>query len=331
MSCCCICAATLCTAGACAISSRDGLRGKVLVGAGLVAAYLQDFAGATARLEDALAIARELNDPRGAVEALSRLAIVAWLEGRPERLSELATELATLRDAGDPWDVGVALNGLGMLAHGTGDLPAATAYLEAALALYRQAGDGHRAASVLGMLAVAVYEQGDSQRAADLVAEALRLGPALGELRAAVSCIRAAVQVSSTRAPAERLARLLGAMDVLFARLSFPLSPRQQAGHNQAVANVRAALGEEAFAASWAAGRSLTLDDAMAEALAAVQHPPAGETAMAPKPQPEGRLSAREQEVSKPPRLPVRLAQYARRDLVQCASRSGVRGRVPSE
>src|SRR5207253_6963265 len=184
-----------------------------------------------------------------------------------ERLPSLAAELAALRAEGDPWDVGVALNGLGMLAHGTGDLPGATAYLEDALALYRQAGDGHRAASVLGMLAVVVYEQGDSQRAAMIVAEALRLSPALGELRAAVSCIRAAVQVSIKRAPADTLARLLGALDVLFARLSVPLSPRQQAGHDQAVVNVRAALGEEPFAAARAAGRSLTLDDARAEAL----------------------------------------------------------------
>src|SRR5262249_6411727 len=118
---------------------RDGLRSKVLVGAGLVAAYLQDFPGASAHLEEARALGLALGDARGAVEALSRLAIAAWLEGRPERLPTLAAELAGLRDEGDPWDVGVALNGLAMLAHGIGDLPAAKADLEDALALYRQA------------------------------------------------------------------------------------------------------------------------------------------------------------------------------------------------
>src|SRR5262249_17648716 len=161
-------------------------------------------------------------------------------------------------------------------------LPAAKADLEDALALYHQAGDGHRAASVLGMLGVVLYEQGDAARAARIVAEALRLGPALGELRAAVSCIRAAVQGRSKRAPADPPARLFGALDVLFARLSFPLSPRQRAGHDQAVATVRAALGEEAFAAARAAGRSLTLDEARAEALAALQYSPGAETAPAP-------------------------------------------------
>jgi DNA-binding NarL/FixJ family response regulator len=112
-----------------------------------------------------------------------------------------------------------------------------------------------------------------------------------------VSCIRAAVQVSSKRAPADTLARLFGALDVLFARLSFPLSPRQRAGHDQAVATVRAALGEEAFAAARGAGRSLTLDDARAEALAALQSPPDREPIPAAKPHPPGLLSPREQEV----------------------------------
>jgi predicted ATPase len=73
---------------------RDPLRGKVLAGAGLAAAYLQDFAGANARLEEAQTIAREAGDPHGAIQALTHLAIAAWLEGRPERLQGLTAELA---------------------------------------------------------------------------------------------------------------------------------------------------------------------------------------------------------------------------------------------
>jgi hypothetical protein len=64
---------------------------------------------------------------------------------------------------------------------------------------------------------------------------------------------------------------LLGALDVLFARLSFPLGPRQRASHDKYVAAVRAALGEEPFAAAWAAGRALTQEEAVTEALAALQ------------------------------------------------------------
>lgn len=38
--------------------------------------------------------------------------------------------------------------------------------------------------------------------------------------------------------------------------------------HHRQVAAARAALAEEAFAAAWAAGRAMTLDEAVAEALA---------------------------------------------------------------
>jgi DNA-binding CsgD family transcriptional regulator len=143
---------------------------------------------------------------------------------------------------------------------------------------------------------LALAEQAESYlKGPEQVAWYQRLQGEQDNLRVALDW--AARQVSSTRAPAETLARLLGAIDVLAARVGLPLSPRQQAGHDQAVATVRAALGEDAFAAAWAAGRALPLDDARAEALAAVQPPPAGETASASTPHPRGILSAREGEV----------------------------------
>ncbi|HEY7063391.1 MAG TPA: tetratricopeptide repeat protein [Chloroflexota bacterium] len=183
----------------------------------------------------------------------------------------MISTLATLREGCEPWEVASALNGLGLLAHWAGDRRAARGYLTDALSLFQQCGDTHRAASAMAMLGTLLDADGEPERAAELVAEALRLGPALDELRATVSCIRAAMQISSEHAPAEMLARLLGALDVLFARLSFPLSPRQQASHAKYVAAVRAALGEEAFAAAWADGRALTLEESVTEALAALQ------------------------------------------------------------
>ena len=39
-----------------------------------------------------------------------------------------------------------------------------------------------------------------------------------------------------------------------------PLPPSERAGHDRAVAVVQEALGPEAFATAWAAGRELTLE-----------------------------------------------------------------------
>jgi hypothetical protein len=46
-----------------------------------------------------------------------------------------------------------------------------------------------------------------------------------------------------------------------------PLRPDQRAGYDQALQAMLTALGEEAFAAAWAVGRALPLEQAIALAL----------------------------------------------------------------
>ena len=47
-----------------------------------------------------------------------------------------------------------------------------------------------------------------------------------------------------------------------------PLPPVEQPSYETTVQMTKAALGEAAFAAAWAAGQALTLEQAVAEALA---------------------------------------------------------------
>ena len=58
----------------------------------------------------------------------------------------------------------------------------------------------------------------------------------------------------------ERAARLWGAAERLRAALGCRPAPAARATYERAVALARAQLGEEAFAAAWAAGQALTLD-----------------------------------------------------------------------
>jgi hypothetical protein len=64
-----------------------------------------------------------------------------------------------------------------------------------------------------------------------------------------------------------RAARLGGAAEALREALGAPLPASLCAGHDRAVQAMRTALGEEACAAAWAAGRALPLEQAIAEAL----------------------------------------------------------------
>jgi hypothetical protein len=67
---------------------------------------------------------------------------------------------------------------------------------------------------------------------------------------------------------AERAARLLGAAAAAREATGALLPPVEQPDHDATVQAARVALGEAAFATAWAAGQALTLDEAVAEALA---------------------------------------------------------------
>jgi DNA-binding NarL/FixJ family response regulator len=88
-------------------------------------------------------------------------------------------------------------------------------------------------------------------------------------------------------AGARRATRLLGAAAAARQRIGAPLPPVDRPGHEATMQAARAALGERAFAAAWAMGQALGLEEAVAEALAedwpmAAATAPSSETARPP-------------------------------------------------
>jgi hypothetical protein len=65
----------------------------------------------------------------------------------------------------------------------------------------------------------------------------------------------------------ERAVRLLGAAETGCADLGTPLPIAMPAEYWRTVSGARTALGQEAFAAAWAEGRTMSLDQAVAFAL----------------------------------------------------------------
>jgi hypothetical protein len=72
--------------------------------------------------------------------------------------------------------------------------------------------------------------------------------------------------VAGAQGQPARAARLFGATDALRAALGLPVRPADRRHYDRDVSAVRAALGAETFAAAWAAGRALSLEQAIAEA-----------------------------------------------------------------
>src|SRR5262249_52548616 len=72
-------------------------------------------------------------------------------------------------------------------------------------------------------------------------------------------------KVAAAREEPERAARLFAAADALFEGVHSRSVPAR--GERRVVAQVRSALGEEAFAAAWAEGRAMSLEQAISDAL----------------------------------------------------------------
>src|SRR5207249_10234786 len=90
----------------------------------------------------------------------------------------------------------------------------------------------------------------------------------LGHKRGIVQNLEGLAAVAVAQAQSERAARLFGTAEGLREAIGAPLPPADRAEHDRSVAAVRTALGEAAFAAAWAAGRGLSLEDALRAALA---------------------------------------------------------------
>jgi DNA-binding CsgD family transcriptional regulator len=88
-------------------------------------------------------------------------------------------------------------------------------------------------------------------------------------------------------------ARLYGAAEALTAAVGLPLVVPPPGQYRRAVEALRRELGADAFAAAWAAGRALPLEQAVAEALEAVDE---GAGAPSTPGEPHG-LSPREREI----------------------------------
>jgi predicted ATPase/DNA-binding CsgD family transcriptional regulator len=271
---------------------------RLLTGAGTMAWHQADFAGATVRHDQALALARELGDREAEAFALNNLGVQASSVGAFDvARARYEACLVIARETGLPQQEIRALHNLAhaqLLQH---DSAAALRNEEEVLALAREQGMTWALPFFLLGLGLAATDLGDVGRARDLFHESLRLAVARENLGNVIDGIECVARLAAVTGQVETATRLFGAGEALREELVFPLSPADRAYHEPIVDGLRHALGADGFAAIWAAGRTLSHEEALAAALAvrletAKPAPPAA----APRGSPHG-LSERELEV----------------------------------
>jgi predicted ATPase len=249
-------------------------RAKALVSVSNFARLQRDDERALAAAEEALALARGQPAGWAAGVALNMLSAIARDRGDLERAMAYAEEsVAQLRAVGEPWLAAAYLAlRIGRIALDQGDLERATACCEEGLAFARQMGSDFVAGAALPSLAEVARWRGDLASAELLGHEHVLVGRRLGApdylARGLESlALTAAAATAGKGARAERAAHLLGAAAALRETVGAPLGPLFRVEMERAAALARAALGKEAWARAFAAGRAMTLEEAIAEAL----------------------------------------------------------------
>jgi tetratricopeptide (TPR) repeat protein len=171
------------------------------------------------------------------------------------------------RELGNEHGTAASLGNLGITLQQLGEGAQSEQLLQEAQAILRRCGDAIGVAALQLARAHGAYMQQQWAEAAAQYRESLAALQAFGAQRAIAECLEGLGWVAQVAGPPERAARLWGAAATVRQATGIPRAPFLVPLHQHAEAAGRAALGEAAFAAAWAAGQALSLEEAIAFAL----------------------------------------------------------------
>lgn len=266
-----------------AIAQELGPEGRFLMAAALDALGEMktegpEFAEASAHLEEALAIFRELNDERGIAEMLMQISWSFMRAGQYERAEEQMDEsVQRFRAYGEPRLLAMSLAGAGELAMRQGKLAKAQTLLEESLDQYGVNQDRWGVGATLGSLGWLALQQERVQDARAFLRRSIEVRLEIGERGGTAWCLERAAEAhmyeaatwpKAHRSPSyARAVTTWGAAAALRAPLNSSIDPADLPRYEQYLAELREELGDAAFEAAWREGESLPLDDAIEIAL----------------------------------------------------------------
>ncbi|MFL5759813.1 MAG: ATP-binding protein [Thermomicrobiales bacterium] len=256
------------TALAAASDAPAAVRSKAIHVLVMVTGILGDLSTAVAHAEQGLDVARGLGDPLSLGRAHYDLGLAHEYAGNTRAAAAAYGEaVPLLRQAGLVAWAALALGNHAYLSLLKGDVVGAVPLLDEALTILHETGYASGVALVLGQRAYAALAAGDLGLAARLFTESISAARSIAFARAELGAIAGLAGVAAARGELERAARLLGAVEAAHeARAS---SRRiAHAPHAELIAaDVRGRLGKSAYGTARSAGRSMSFDAALADAL----------------------------------------------------------------
>jgi tetratricopeptide (TPR) repeat protein len=227
------------------------------------------FAAARRLLDEAVAVSRRAGATIELIDALHYLSGDALAAGDFGRVHANADEcLALARQAGYMRGVARARWVLGSISYIEHDLDAARLHLEASVAAARELNAWWETVQATVWLSHLEADEGDLIRSASLLIQTRELGEELGDSEICCFFLEGAAHLAAAADQPERALRLAGAAEAYREVCGSVLFPVLGGLIHQWLAPARTALGRRRTMSALAAGRALSLEQAMAEASA---------------------------------------------------------------
>jgi predicted ATPase/DNA-binding XRE family transcriptional regulator len=223
-----------------------------------------DFTWAQTLWRQILPVFRRDCDPQRIGQALHGLGYVMLNLGDLEEAARLFTEgLGYYRQGGDQGAIAGSLTFAGTAAFQRGDLVAARALCEESVKLNREVGNRHGLAWALRLSGSIARAEGDETRAELDIRESLRLRWELRDPHGVAWSLEGLAEVATARQQADRAARLWGQAELLRETVGVTMATDERQVYERNVAEARTQIEASRFAAAWAAGRQMSIQEAV--------------------------------------------------------------------
>jgi predicted ATPase/class 3 adenylate cyclase len=244
------------------------VRGPALTCAGLIAYKQGDLATARDIAEQLGRLHAETHDERGSSDALNLLGVIAVGDGSYGEARDLLERSKAIRERiGDEVGLQLSTHNLGLLAVSQADYGHARLALEEALAIAEKHGWDTNIANSLCDLGFAELGEGRFDHARARFAAGLEAALRLGWKENVAYCLAGLSSVDFARDKLDRAAHSLGQVDRIVedTQLTFEIYAERE--RERVERDLRSHLGPDRLDALRAEGRSLSIEQAVAEAL----------------------------------------------------------------
>ncbi len=245
------------------------VRGEALFAASVMAERLGDVEACETWGEQCLAIFRSTGNEAWIALTLSWIAIFAavYQHGPATAQRNFEESLSIARHLGDKVSMAYIFLYGSFVFEEQGNYTTARSFQEQSLAISKEL--GHKVGMCMALASLGRYARldGDYTAARAHIVESLRLRRELGDRLQIWLLLEWLASIDAVQEQKVRAARLLGAIEFFRDELGTSNYAPGEEEHQLLLASLRESLGEARFAAAWAEGLAMTLEQAIAHAL----------------------------------------------------------------